>query len=131
MPKIKRKYDLILLIDVLEHFTKKEGTRLIKDCLNISNNILVSTPIDIGEQEDSFDNPYEEHKYQWTKEDLDNLFKKQNKKYISNHYSLIGFFGNKVDNINNQQKENKRLIRESNYPLTSYPRRIYNKIRKA
>jgi len=130
IPGIKKKYDLILLIDVLEHFTKKDGTKLLKECLKITNNILISTPLDIGDQEDCFDNPYEIHKYQWTKEDLSIIFANYDKKYVKNMHSIIGFFGKDVEMINSAQKENQRIIRESRLPIASYPRRIYKKIVK-
>ena len=130
LPKIKRKYDLIIIIDVLEHFTKKDGIRLLKECKKISDNILISTPHDIGDQEDCFDNPYEIHRYEWKTEDIDNVFTQTDKKYVSNIHSVIGFFGPDVSKINAGQKENSQIIREKKYPITSIPRRIAKKVKK-
>ena len=43
-PKLDIKYDLILLIDVLEHFEKNDGVNLLKTLLANNECILVSTP---------------------------------------------------------------------------------------
>jgi hypothetical protein len=61
-----RAYDLVLLIDVLEHFDEGGGVRLITESLRIGRNVLVSTPLDIGRQDAAFDNVYETHRFQWT-----------------------------------------------------------------
>ena len=63
-------YDLVLLIDVLEHFDKKDGEILIKKILSRSKGMIISIPKDIGVQEDVFCNPYEQHKASWTKKEL-------------------------------------------------------------
>jgi len=65
VPTLEYRYDLILLIDVIEHFTLEEGKRLLAACLQKGKNVLVSTPKDIGSQGHAFDNPYETHKSQW------------------------------------------------------------------
>jgi len=65
IPDLDVTYDLILVIDVLEHFTHDEGVRLLEACQRKGRNFLVSTPKDIGTQEEAFDNPYERHKSQW------------------------------------------------------------------
>lgn len=66
-------YDLVLLIDVLEHFDKEQGRELIKKILKISKGILISIPKDIGIQEDAFDNVYETHRANWTRKELSGL----------------------------------------------------------
>lgn len=60
-------YDLILLIDVLEHFTEKEGLDLLSQCTSKGKHVLVSTPLDIGDQGAVFGNEYERHRFQWTR----------------------------------------------------------------
>ncbi len=50
LPELKSKYDLILLIDVLEHFEYEEGRELIQLCLQKGRNLIISTPKDIGSQ---------------------------------------------------------------------------------
>jgi hypothetical protein len=68
--KLSRRYDLVLLIDVLEHFSKEEGGEMIKDILDHNESVLISVPRDIGDQEDVFGNKHETHRAQWTTQDL-------------------------------------------------------------
>jgi SAM-dependent methyltransferase len=63
-------YDLILLIDVLEHFEREAGIRVIAECRRVGKAVLVSTPRKFFLQEDSWGNPYERHKSLWSKKDL-------------------------------------------------------------
>ena len=65
--RIDFKYDLILLIDVLEHFSYDDGISLLMKCLKKSKNILISVPKDIGLQSDLNDNEYEIHRFQYLK----------------------------------------------------------------
>ncbi|MEW5995165.1 MAG: class I SAM-dependent methyltransferase [Candidatus Zixiibacteriota bacterium] len=65
LPTLDIRYDLILLIDVLEHFTYEEGQLLLETCRKKGRNLIVSTPKDIGAQGEAFGNPYETHKFQW------------------------------------------------------------------
>lgn len=44
IPKLKKNYDLALLIDVVEHFEYKDGIKLIEETLKRSKNIIISTP---------------------------------------------------------------------------------------
>ncbi|MGC4378833.1 glycosyltransferase [Fictibacillus sp. Mic-4] len=65
------KYDTILLIDVLEHFQKDEGLRLIASLLEHANkSLIISTPIYPGEQKEYIGNQLEEHKSRWSIVDL-------------------------------------------------------------
>lgn len=90
LPKIRKKYDLILLIDVLEHFTKKDGKKLLDLCQKKGRNILISTPRYVTRQGEVFKNPFELHKSQWGSLD----FRKRNDRFfIHNPLSLICFFG--------------------------------------
>lgn len=67
VPALDGQYDLVLLIDIIEHFTHDEGRQLLSDCLNVGSNVLIATPKDITQQETTFDNPYERHRSQWQK----------------------------------------------------------------
>ncbi|HQU99058.1 MAG TPA: class I SAM-dependent methyltransferase [Nitrosomonas sp.] len=63
-------YDFVLAVDILEHFTKEDGVRFLKECLRIaSKSVLISTPKDFIEQEVPA-NPFENHRSHWTEEDL-------------------------------------------------------------
>jgi glycosyltransferase involved in cell wall biosynthesis len=60
-------YDVVLLIDVLEHFTKDEGIDLIKKILFHTNKcLIVSTPIYPSDQKEYLGNRFEEHKSRWS-----------------------------------------------------------------
>lgn len=63
---LKTSYDLVLLIDVLEHLTENEGKTLIKNILAKHTGVLISTPKKMEEQHDAFHNTYETHRTQWS-----------------------------------------------------------------
>lgn len=70
---LKTSYDLVLFIDVLEHLTEAKGAAFIRFVLQHHRGILISTPKDIGHQEDAFDNEHETHVSQWTMSKLRRL----------------------------------------------------------
>ena len=74
-------YDLILIIDVLEHFTEEDGLALLKQCVAKGKHVLISSPLDIGEQGAVFGNEFERHRFQWHKKHF-------------NHFSSVTFFWN-------------------------------------
>lgn len=94
VPKLTSKYDLTLLIDVLEHFEKDQGTKLIKDILKISKNLIISVPKDIGDQGTVFENKHEAHIAEW---DEDELLKLANGFSISDRMSHIVFLSQESD----------------------------------
>jgi len=63
---LKHAYDLVLLIDVLEHISEPQGRALIKYILAHHGGILISTPKQMDEQGASFHNTFETHVKQWT-----------------------------------------------------------------
>jgi len=65
VPTLNTTYDLILLIDVIEHFTKNDGFLLLDKCRKKCKNIIISTPKNASRQKDAFNNPYETHLSQW------------------------------------------------------------------
>jgi len=59
-------YDVILLIDVIEHFEKEQGLELVKKLKRHANRcVLISTPAYPAPQEDYNGNEYERHKSRW------------------------------------------------------------------
>jgi 2-polyprenyl-3-methyl-5-hydroxy-6-metoxy-1,4-benzoquinol methylase len=60
-------YDLYLMIDVLEHVTKDEGHRLLRD---IAGTVLISTP-KIDHRAHYEHNPLEDHQSHWTVSDFE------------------------------------------------------------
>lgn len=60
-------YDVVLLIDVLEHFSKDEGLYVIHKLLERTNKaLIVSTPIYPDLQEEYLGNSFKEHKSRWS-----------------------------------------------------------------
>jgi len=96
LPGIREKYDLVLLIDVIEHFTYDEGITILNSCMKTGRNTVVSTPKDIGVQDTLCGNPYEEHKFQWKKRHFRNF---KNRFFVPNYYSLICCFGEDARSI--------------------------------
>lgn len=96
LKNINKQYDLILLIDVLEHFTEERGERLVSECLNLSRNLVISTPKNIGHQEEAFHNPLEVHRAQWGKEDFSRF---GNYFVIQNHLSHIVYLGKDFEKV--------------------------------
>jgi hypothetical protein len=96
LPTIGVVYDLILIIDVLEHLNYDEGLKLLEICRGKGRNILISTPKDIGNQEIVMGNPYETHRFQWKKEHF-LIFKDQC--FLPDQYSLICYAGENVSRL--------------------------------
>jgi hypothetical protein len=66
-------YDLVIMVDVLEHFSKKEGKALIAKLLKKHRGVLISTPKEFLEQHDTFENEFETHRSHWSCSDLASL----------------------------------------------------------
>lgn len=66
--KIKPTYDLILMIDVIEHMSKEDGHKILDYFYGVP--MIVSTPKVFFTQQHK--NPFEEHVSHWTKEDFAN-----------------------------------------------------------
>ena len=83
-------YDLILIIDVLEHFTEKDGLELLKQCVAKGKHILVSTPLDIGEQGAVYGNEFECHRFQWKKKHFEQFSPVT---FFWNYHSILFLIG--------------------------------------
>lgn len=79
-------WDLILMIDVIEHFTKEDGLTAIDEALNIGKRILISTPREPAEQHIE-GKPYEDHLSKWTIKDFKGVGKWKN---CSTESQIIG-----------------------------------------
>jgi hypothetical protein len=65
------KYDLINFGDVIEHFTKEQGEKLIEIALEKGKWVLINVPIGRHwHQEGTRENPHEEHKSVWYNNDF-------------------------------------------------------------
>jgi 2-polyprenyl-3-methyl-5-hydroxy-6-metoxy-1,4-benzoquinol methylase len=69
LPKLPH-YDVILLIDVIEHLDKPDGIRLIGALLQKGTFLVVSTPKNPAPQGAHFGNVHERHTSVWTKREL-------------------------------------------------------------
>ena len=63
-------YDLVLMIDVLEHFTADDAARALDKALALAPAVLVATPLGY-EQGEMHGNPFEEHRSEWPPERLE------------------------------------------------------------
>lgn len=64
-------YDVVLLVDVLEHFEKETGKEFIRKVLGHTKKaLIVSTPLYPAEQREYLSNRFEEHKSRWMQVDF-------------------------------------------------------------
>ena len=96
--KLDYSYDVVLLIDVLEHFDKGQGMKLLKTLVSQNKGIIISTPKKFANQSNCFGNEYERHRSYWNKKELasfgDNYFAKDK-------MSLICYVGKDAKNLQN------------------------------
>lgn len=72
---LEGRFDTILMLDVIEHFDKREGWFLIDKLIELLKNngiLLISTPAVFCEQEAVYGNELERHKSLWTVEEFEN-----------------------------------------------------------
>jgi len=82
-------YELVMAIDILEHFEKEEGLFFLEQLKRLScKSVLVSTPKEFIHQEVEA-NPYENHRSFWMKDDLKNAGFTQ---FIENGESWIAVY---------------------------------------
>lgn len=86
IPRLRHRYDLVLLIDFIEHLEKPEGWKLLKACEERSRRLLISTPKKVRFCKGSFGNPHEAHVSQWN---LDDFHRLRNPQVIGNKKSWI------------------------------------------
>ena len=65
-------YDLVLMIDIIEHINKEEATLLLKHLLQLGNKIIIATPIKFFKQE-LYKSEFERHISHWTLNDFKNI----------------------------------------------------------
>jgi len=73
LPLIKIKYDVILMIDVLEHMRKKDGYKCVELIKDKCNRAIFQVPIGDWPQGAIFGNPYEVHISSWQENELRSL----------------------------------------------------------
>jgi SAM-dependent methyltransferase len=71
LPIKDKQFDLIILLEVLEHLDKEDGQKALRELERVSREaILLTTPIGTSPHRDYYGNPYEEHRYVWSLEEL-------------------------------------------------------------
>jgi len=76
-------FDAVLMLEVLEHFTKEEGRRLLDKCSRWARRkVIISTPNGYLWQDGYDNNPFQEHKSGWSVEELRSL-----------GFSVVGCYG--------------------------------------
>ena len=103
-------YDLVLLIDVIEHFKKDKGLELLNGLLNKNKGLLISTPLNPSPQEDAFGNIFETHRSVWSIRDLQELGECYT---IKDRVSLICYVTKTKETIKDL-KNNIRILRKHN-----------------
>ena len=101
LPTLKHHYELILLIDIIEHFRFDDGLKVLKMCGEIGDNVIVSTPREFKPQNPEFGNEFEIHRSHWELSDFDDfrpVFE------MPQDESLIVFFGKDVQKIERNVK---------------------------
>lgn len=69
--KYRGVYDVITMIDVIEHFEKEVGKTLIDELLlHCRKGLIISTPLDPAPQKEYLGNFFEEHKSVWVEGDF-------------------------------------------------------------
>jgi 2-polyprenyl-3-methyl-5-hydroxy-6-metoxy-1,4-benzoquinol methylase len=85
LPGLQEHYDLILMVDVFEHFSLEEGNRLMKSCMEKADHVMVATPKSVNMQEDVFGNAFETHRQEWKRRN----FKPFGDHFFAPHHSTL------------------------------------------
>jgi len=65
-------YDLILMVDIIEHINKEGALQMLSQFLKEGSKIIIATPIHFFEQE-LYESEYEHHVSHWTEKDFAGL----------------------------------------------------------
>jgi len=111
LPALTDHYDLILMIDVFEHFTYEDGLKVLEECMRCGRNILISVPRMMSVQDEVYGNPFETHRYNWRRKDFSGI---PDKFFLYNAKSIICFIGEdsqRICMILNKRKRRRTLVR--------------------
>ena len=93
LSKTPERFDLIILGDVLEHFSKEQGQKVLELCLLKSQFVLVIVPLGNNwQQGSSYGNAYERHQSVWTAKELRTyscVVKKKFRDYLLRPYGVF------------------------------------------
>ena len=111
LPAITDRYDLILMIDVFEHFTYEDGLKVLEECRRCGRNILISVPRVMSVQEEVYGNPYETHRFNWKRKDFSGI---PDKFFLYNAKSMICYLGEdsrRIESILKKRKHRRTMVR--------------------
>lgn len=116
--EMKDDYDLILLIDVIEHMDKEDGMTFLKKMISKSRNVIIGTPKGFTDQDDVFGNELERHRSGWLPSDFKSIpgaVVKQIK--LEFPYKLVCYYGKDYDKIvmKSRSKKLAGLIRYNKF----------------
>lgn len=73
LPTLTSRYDLILLNDIIEHFSRSEALELLNHVQGLGASVLVTTPLGEYPQGPEYGNPAESHYSTWYPADFERL----------------------------------------------------------
>ncbi|MDY6987427.1 MAG: hypothetical protein SWQ30_05155 [Thermodesulfobacteriota bacterium] len=123
VPTLEVNYDLVLVIDILEHFEYEDGLRLLDVITSCGRNTIIATPKYFWSQEDAFGNPFETHRSLWRKRDFS---KYANRFFVYNEETLICYIGEDAPRLRLKGVE---LSLRKNLGFLRFPYRIIKKMR--
>lgn len=110
-----KSFDAAILLDVIEHFERKEFLNFLPKLEKIAKKIIIMTPNGFVYQEEYDGNEYQVHKSGWTVKDMENLGFKclglSGLKYLRGELSVTRirpiFLGNMISNLTEPLVYNK------------------------
>lgn len=97
LPFQKDQFDVVLCLGMIEHLTKKEGVRLLKDMERIAKKkVIIWAPVGFYPQGEIDDNPFQVHECAWEPSEFKKLGYKvvgQGLKYLYGKRNIVEMFG--------------------------------------
>ncbi len=106
--EMKDDYDLILLIDVIEHMDKEDGMLFLQKLIKKSRNVIIGTPKGFTTQDDVYGNELERHRSGWLPSDFKSIEGAVVKEIkLEFPYKLVCFFGKDYSKIKLKSRSKK------------------------
>ena len=120
------RYDVILMADVIEHFSKADGKSLLNNLMGKGKLVIISTPNKPYPQSMILANSFEEHLSSWSKSDFDGFHALSIKLKDCNVYAISS-----DEKTLESLKVNKlpRLTLRKNNSLTKLTNRVLRKVK--
>lgn len=102
-------YDLILMVDIIEHINKEEGIKLLRHFLNENANIIIATPRKFFQQK-LYQSEFEHHLSHWKKSDFSKLANVQYQYFDAGAVFLLSKGKSDIRGFGNSYiKKNKKI----------------------